>query len=212
MIRTLALAAVTFSIATAAGAVTVYNAPGTFTPSQTVGFEGLGTTANFTGIYAENGVTVQYIGSAQIWSYSQAAEGQYSWYENGGGSGYTSFKFAAANVFELQVGSGWGSSGPALAYELLSGGTVVATGNGIAVPSYTGFRTVGFSGVTFDEVHLQVRPSDFGAFDPAGFEAGAYDAVKIGSIAVPEAATWAMMITGFGMVGMGMRRRRVVAA
>ena len=28
---------------------------------------------------------------------------------------------------------------------------------------------------------------------------------------VPEPATWAMMITGFGLIGMAMRRRRVLA-
>ncbi len=35
---------------------------------------------------------------------------------------------------------------------------------------------------------------------------------QLGIAAVPEAATWAMMIAGFGMVGSAMRRRRAVAA
>ncbi|MEP6784734.1 MAG: PEPxxWA-CTERM sorting domain-containing protein [Sphingomonadales bacterium] len=41
------------------------------------------------------------------------------------------------------------------------------------------------------------------------------DGFKVGSInvtaSVPEPATWAMMISGFGMVGASMRRRRRVA-
>ena len=30
--------------------------------------------------------------------------------------------------------------------------------------------------------------------------------------AVPEASTWAMLIAGFGLVGVSMRRRRAIAA
>jgi hypothetical protein len=45
---------------------------------------------------------------------------------------------------------------------------------------------------------------DFNEFDPA-----AYSGSILSSGAVPEPATWAMMIGGMGMVGGAMRRRRV---
>ena len=38
-----------------------------------------------------------------------------------------------------------------------------------------------------------------------------YGLVDIGSVGVPEPATWAMMILGMGAVGAGMRRRRRTA-
>jgi hypothetical protein len=36
-------------------------------------------------------------------------------------------------------------------------------------------------------------------------------AFRISGTAVPEASTWAMMIAGFGMIGVALRRRRLVA-
>jgi hypothetical protein len=51
-----------------------------------------------------------------------------------------------------------------------------------------------------------VRPFQaFTKFDAIAFDAMGYD------LAVPEPATWAMMISGFGFVGAAMRRRRRVA-
>ena len=53
-----------------------------------------------------------------------------------------------------------------------------------------------------------------------GLDEGSRDAAKIkatftlvrGVSAVPEPATWAMMISGFGMAGVALRRRRTVSA
>lgn len=51
-----------------------------------------------------------------------------------------------------------------------------------------------------------------------GLDSGSYDGAKITAkfellgAAVPEPATWAMMIAGFGMAGVMVRRRRTVAA
>jgi hypothetical protein len=52
-----------------------------------------------------------------------------------------------------------------------------------------------------------VRPFQaFTQFDMIAFDAMGYD------LAVPEPATWAMMISGFGFVGAAMRRRRVAVS
>lgn len=48
-----------------------------------------------------------------------------------------------------------------------------------------------------------------GASDSLG---GYVDNIQLSTGAVPEPATWAMMITGFGMAGTMLRRRRMVAA
>ena len=78
---------------------------------------------------------------------------------------------------------------------------------------YSGFRAFGFSGLLFDEVHLQSQPGDF-AFNEGGFDAMALDALAVGGPmgAIPEPATWAMMILGFGFVGAAARRRRLASA
>ena len=44
-----------------------------------------------------------------------------------------------------------------------------------------------------------------------GFDLDAIGLVNFGS-AVPEPATWAMMITGFGLAGSALRRRKAVLA
>ena len=56
-------------------------------------------------------------------------------------------------------------------------------------------------------------PFAAGASDGA-FEAGAYDAVTLTNAipgGVPEPASWALMIAGFGLVGAAARRRKPVA-
>ncbi|BAK65610.1 hypothetical protein SLG_09350 [Sphingobium sp. SYK-6] len=207
-----ALALCGSALAGPAMALTVHTASFISSPTATVGFEGLGpiSTPNHVKSYSENGVLVDYIGTGYIWSSSQAApEGQYSWYPDGGGYGYTRFTFAQANAFELLVNSGFFDGSGVLAYDVLLGGVSVGTGIAGPAPAYgAGWATYGFSGATFDEVRLQVSQGGQ-AFAPTVFEAGAFDAVKIGTVevpAVPEPATWALMITGFGAVGAMVRR------
>lgn len=48
-------------------------------------------------------------------------------------------------------------------------------------------------------------------FDPAGFKPNQSAAFSV-SGAVPEPASWALLIAGFGVVGVGMRRRVALAA
>lgn len=54
-----------------------------------------------------------------------------------------------------------------------------------------------------------------GTFKLGGFKIGSFSSpsgynITIASSAVPEPATWAMMLAGFGMVGLAMRRHRNV--
>lgn len=216
VIKTMAVAAA-FALSTAASALTVHS--GVFMSGATAfnGLEGIGGTDSFPAAtqYTEQGITLEYIGTAQIWTTSQAAEGNYSWYENGGGSGYTRVTFAApVNALQFYAGSGFGGS-PSLSlqYEVRNAGALVGTGAIPGISGYTGFNAYGFSGATFDEVRLQVQ-YDAASFDPVAFEAGAYDAFSTGGTiaGVPEPASWMLMIAGFGLVGVARRRQPTLVA
>ena len=183
------------------------------------GFEGIGQNFGYPANtpYTEDGLSVEYVGTANIWTDSQVGEGLYSWYENGGGTGFTKITLASLADFDaLQFlgGSGWFNGGGLnIQYDILNNGASVATGSVGPVSGYTGFSYFGFSGGGFDEVRLQVQaPGYTGGFNPGAFEAGAYDSFAAGSGGVPEPATWALMIGGFGMAGGMIRRRKTVTA
>jgi hypothetical protein len=203
--------------ATGAQALTVHSSPFLLSPEVRIGFEA----ATAETSYVENGVAVSYIGTPQsggIWTTSQAAEGKQSWYANGGGFGYTRLQFQSdVQAFQFAAGSGWPvgqggqSANPHLQFRLLDDGAIVAEGRVGSVRLYSGFGVFGFSGLAFDEVHLQSLDGDL-PFDPGGFDALALDALAFGGAVIPEPATWAMMILGFGLVGARARRQQRMTA
>jgi hypothetical protein len=207
--------AILLAAATGAGAVTVETTDFITTPTAQNGFEGLGATTSFDGTagYTENGITVTYVGTpGRIWTTSQTApEGLYSWYPDGGSVGYTRITFGGdVTAVEFRAGSGWFGGTINLAYDILLDGVSLATGIAGSVPNAnSGFVFYGFSGATFDEVRLQAAP-DLAAFDAGAYEALALDDIQIGDVTagIPEPATWALMIAGFGLVGAAARRRR----
>jgi hypothetical protein len=199
----------------AQAALVVHTSAFISSPTNFNGFEGIGSFTDYHGPYTEGGITVQYSTGADIWTASQAGEGTYSWYTNGGASGYTSVKLAnngTISAIQFLAGSGFFGGGANLAYELLNGGVSVASGVAGPVPGYNaGFATYGFSGIAFNEVRLK-SASGATSFNPTEYEAGAFDSFAIGAVggAVPEPASWALMIGGFGFIGAAMRRRRAV--
>ena len=66
-----------------------------------------------------------------------------------------------------------------------------------------------YSGLEFR--YLRVEGTPF-SFQTASFDLDAVGVANFTSAAVPEPATWAMLITGFGVVGATVRRRRRLAA
>ena len=113
-----------------------------------------------------------------------------------------SFYYSAANQpGVVNVYSGLNGTGSILATL-----TLPATGDGSGLPGCEGTNFCPYTafGVTFTGTAFSV---DFGGTA----DQIAFDNITLGSEtaggAVPEPSTWAMMLAGFGMVGLGMRRR-----
>ncbi|MDP3855377.1 PEPxxWA-CTERM sorting domain-containing protein [Phenylobacterium sp.] len=81
--------------------------------------------------------------------------------------------------------------------------------SGVSLGSTTLLTDESFEGMeTLSITASGIRFAIFGALPPAGIGSSVYaDNFTYGLSAVPEPATWAMMITGFGLVGGAMRRR-----
>jgi hypothetical protein len=115
--------------------------------------------------------------------------------------------FSAATPFTLTSGYFTGAWNDGLTVNVLG------LSNGVQV--YSDSFVVNTSGPTlrtFDWANLtSVTFSSFGGTD-VGFGGGgtqfALDNLTIDASAVPEPATWAMMLVGFGMMGASMRYRR----
>ncbi len=93
-----------------------------------------------------------------------------------------------------------------------SSGAFVLTVNGTPYTyNYSGSSGFGFLGITTDTAFSSLTITTSKVNDSL------FDTVRFGTLAaatpaVPEPATWAMMIAGFGLVGGAMRRRRTQVA
>jgi hypothetical protein len=92
-------------------------------------------------------------------------------------------------------------------FHFLGGGTQSFNGPDIwGGPSFGGDRTKGFR-VYYDFNGRRVTSIDFSTESTNAFE---FDSLA-GDVSVPEPATWAMMILGFGAAGAMLRRRTALA-
>ena len=214
------------SITTAANAgVTVQNSDFLSSAGNSFnGFEGLssslysGSTA-----YVEGGIKVQYFGSDSTIYTTQDAVGQNSWTPYNGGNGYTKISLANGGDFsaiEFLAGTTNWNGGSKLQYQLFNNGSLISSGvTGSLGNVNSSLKTLGFlgtNGTVFDELRVQ---NIFGnSFDAGESDRLILDNITIKSAgigsAVPEPATWAMMIVGFGAVGSMARssRRRLALA
>ena len=91
-------------------------------------------------------------------------------------------------------------------------GTTTFTTDGAVVPSYFG---TSWSNIRYSRISLLLTPGSY-ALAISGNCAGGCPAglaVRLDSLpvtpAVPEPASWALLIAGFGLTGAAMRRRRI---
>lgn len=192
------------------------------------GFEALGRTITYNGAqgHTEQAITATYVGApGVIMSTIGAAEGRYSWYPNAGSYGYTSLTFGGIiEGVSFLAGTGFsGASSPDLHYEILLGGVSIASGLAGNLSNYgDGWKWYGFSGVQFDELRLQARSDLATQFLPDSYDALALDGIRFNGYwtppepevpspvpSVPDAPQWALLIAGFGLAGIGARRRRL---
>ena len=184
------------------------------TPTNFNGFESIGPDFFPSGtVYSEGGINVAYVGAANIWTTytpSIGGGGNYGWYENGGGFGFTKITMANNSDFQniqFLVGNGYGPN-VVINYQLLENGTVVSSGTSVATNRPMAY--LGFSGAGFDEIQVQaLAPGNNTAFDANNFDALAIDSIAVSTIsAIPEPENYAMLLAGLGLMGFMVRRRK----
>ena len=110
------------------------------------------------------------------------------------------FSFAAPVVFNGAWFSGKDTS--SVQFQLLLGGSVVGASATLGTSVTPAFLASGYSGLV-DQVKVLSGQPDFWVMDDVTYNAG-----TIGG--VPEPASWALMILGFGAVGLTLRGRKMV--
>ncbi len=110
------------------------------------------------------------------------------------------FSFAAPVVFDGAWFAGLESS--SVQFQLLLGGSVVATSATLGTTADPHFLASGYGGLV-DQVKVLSGQPDFWVMDDVTYNAG-----SVGG--VPEPASWALMILGFGAVALTLRGRKMV--
>lgn len=103
-------------------------------------------------------------------------------------------------TFSLDAARSGGSSDGIITITGLLNGNIVGSSS-VTLGGINQWSTLSLAG-NFDRVNISGAGS---GFHPFGVDNIRFDSVQS---AVPEPATWAMMLLGFGAIGFGMRRRR----
>ena len=109
--------------------------------------------------------------------------------------------------------------GAALSYDAAFGAPIYQSGNSYSFGSFDAFASLGSfaAGESFTLSYHLTAYADAAVRDVSGVWAGVGDPFNLNGVqiltsptvsAIPEPATWAMMIAGFGMVGAAIRRRQ----
>jgi len=219
----------------ARAALVVHHASFITSPTNFNGFEAIGTHgfiySPVTLPYTEGGITVNYVGSADIYTPTvqtaggpAVGVGNYVWGKSGFSSGYTDITFApGTTVTAIQFLAGSNIEEPVntytqILYELLLNGTFVAGGAAGNLPSLNSTLTpFGFSGVTFNEILLKgdteltaipaVPPILTGVSDGLVLDSIAVTAVA-GAVAAPEPGSSLLIMSALGGLATLRRGRR----
>ena len=122
--------------------------------------------------------------------------------------GYFDFSFtdATATASAFQFGGSWTSTS-FNGYRLYDFNNTIAAFTSVTINPASNMVGLDASRITFDANNIYVNWNGL-AFAPATIVTLDIN----GGSAVPEPASWAMMIGGFGLVGAAMRRRKVALA
>lgn len=118
-----------------------------------------------------------------------------------------SYAFSAGDIFTLSVDASGSQRGGSDAFEFgfLLNGVDEESFTSALIASTAPFQNYSFSYTATAAGTLQGFFRGLGTTDNVGV---VIDNVSLNVAAVPESATWAMMITGFGLIGLSARRRR----
>lgn len=109
------------------------------------------------------------------------------------------FNFSAPVVFNGAYFSGYADA--TVQFEMRLGGVLMATSGILAPSNVATFLSSGYGGLV-DQVNVLSPRPDYFVMDDVTYSVG-------GGGAVPEPASWALMILGFGAVGATLRGRRL---
>lgn len=195
----------------AAASIIIENTP-VASPIASTGFETFTLAAPNTD-YVDGGVAVRYV-SADPDDFALNSIPYALSNPDGSGSwgmiqnhGYTSARLqsgGAFNTFSGLFGSEWPDGH--LLIEFVLGGSVFDTLDAGSLTTVG--STYSFSGFTADEVRFQ--SPQFNTFGSTGDEIGVDDLAFGVSTGVPEPATWVLLIGGFGLMGVSLRRNRAI--
>ncbi len=120
--------------------------------------------------------------------------------------GYFDFSFTDSSVItsNFQFASNWTVT-DFNGFHLYDFNGTAPAFTSVTINSLSNMAGLDASRITFDADNIYVN------WNGLDFDAGTFVQLDINS-AVPEAATWALMLAGFGMVGTSMRRRKTVVA
>ena len=115
-----------------------------------------------------------------------------------------SFTDTTATTSNFQFAAAWGSA-PFNGFRLYDVNGTIAAFTSVTINPSSNLLGLDASRITFDANNIYVN------WDGLSVSASTFVTLNI-SGAVPEPASWALMIAGFGMVGFAARRRRAVVA
>ena len=122
--------------------------------------------------------------------------------------GYFDFSFtdATATTSAFQFASSWTTTS-FNGFRLYDFNNTIAAFTSVTINPASNMTGLDASRITFDANNIYVN------WNGLNFDSGTIVTLDInGGSAVPEPASWAMMIGGFGLVGAAMRRRKVALA